>query len=45
MVRDGVEGRVLPLEPQAWAQAILALARDDALRLRLLAQARATLSQ
>ena len=39
-VRDGVDGRLLPMEPAAWAEAIIELARDPARRLALAAAAR-----
>lgn len=42
-VRDGVDGLVLPMRPRVWAEAILALARDEPRRQALLQSARARL--
>jgi len=42
-VRDGVEGRVLPMDPAAWTEAILQLAADQELRLAMVANARAVI--
>ena len=39
-VHDGEDGRLLAMEPSAWASAIVELARDPARRLRLAAGAR-----
>lgn len=42
LVRDGDNGLLLPMQPQAWVQALVELARDAPRRERLLASARAT---
>ena len=39
-VRPGIDGLVLPMRPQAWAEAILQLARDEPARLALALAAR-----
>jgi hypothetical protein len=44
VVRDGVDGLLLPMQPQAWAEAILALARDESRCRELLANARTELA-
>ena len=38
LVRDGVNGRVLPLEVEAWAEAAANLLRDDGMRQRMAVQ-------
>lgn len=42
VVQHGVDGWVADMEPEQWVEAILALASDDALRERMLANAQAT---
>jgi len=43
MVRNGVDGMVLPMDPAPWVTAILALADDEAARLAIAASARETI--
>lgn len=43
VVRHGIDGLVLPLHPDAWAESILALLADEPRRLELLGNARAAL--
>jgi len=45
LVRDGINGRVLPLDEAAWVQATAALLADDAQRHRLADAARAAVAQ
>jgi glycosyltransferase involved in cell wall biosynthesis len=40
LVEDGVSGLVVPAEPSAWADAVIGLLRDEALRTRMGAAAR-----
>lgn len=44
VVRDAIDGRVVPLQAQAWVDAILQLGRDEEQRLWMLRNARAALS-
>jgi hypothetical protein len=44
LVRNGVDGFVLPMEPAAWVTAILQLAADEELRLAMAASARETIA-
>lgn len=45
VVRDGIDGLLLPMEPSAWVEAILALAADSNRRAMLLEAARSTVRQ
>ena len=45
IVNDGVEGRLLAMEPETWVNAILELARDEAQRLTMLRNAKARIGR
>lgn len=44
VVRNGIDGVLLPMEPKAWVETVLALARDAELRARMIRNAHAALA-